>query len=352
MASIRKRGETYQARVRVRGFSPTTRTFVIRKDAKQWAKETEAAMLRGAWLDRTEAEETSLREALARYEREITPTKKGAIAERNVIAQINRHISLANQSLATIKATDIVRLRDELALKGFAPATIARRLAVISHLFTVATKEWGMTCLTNPVLLVRKPVVRNARTRRLSPVEQKYLLPACDRHAGGWLRAVVDLALETAMRRGEIAGLQWNWIDLAKRTVRLPDTKNGTARAVPLSTKAGVVLNATIRRIRDSRVFPVASGDAITAAFDVAVRRARAAYEADKGREGVTPTALQEDRTLIDLRLHDLRHEAVSRLFERGLNPMEVASISGHRTLSMLQRYTHLAAEDLARKLG
>ena len=233
MASIRKRGEKFQARVRVRGASPATRTFTNRKDAQQWAKQAEAAMLRGAWIDRSEAEQTSLRDALARYEREITSTKKGAVQERNVIAQITGHAALAARSLASIKAADIAKLRDELTAKGCAPATIARRLAVLSHLFTISIKEWGMTCLTNPVLLIRKPAVRNARTRRLSVVEERYLLAACDRHKGGWLRPVVELALATCMRRGEIAGLLWPWVDLSKRTITLPDTKNGTARTVP-----------------------------------------------------------------------------------------------------------------------
>ena len=351
MASIRKRGDMFQARIKVRGYQQS-RTFASRKDAQQWAKQAEAAMLRGAWIDRSEAEQTSLREALARYERDITSTKKGAVQERSIIAQITGHAGLAARPLASIKAADVAKLRDELAAKGCAPATITRHLAVLSHLFTIAIKEWGMTCLTNPVLLIRKPAVRNARTRRLSPVEEAFLLAACDRHAGGWLRAVVDLAIATAMRRSEIAGLLWPWVDLSKRTITLPDTKNGTARTVPLSTKACAVLSVTIRSLRDPRVFPIASGDAVTAAFDVAVRRARAAYEADRLGAGIMAGALLEDQTLIDLRLHDLRHESVSRLFERGLNPMEVASISGHRTLSMLQRYTHLAAEDLARKLG
>ncbi len=352
MASIRKRDDVYQARVKVRGYAPVAKTFPNLKDAQQWAIQAEGAMLRGAWLDRSEAKATSLREALARYELEITATKKGAVAERNLIAQINGHKSLSGQSLATIKATDIARLRDDLVSKGYAPATIARRLALLSHVFTVATKEWGMTSLVNPVPLVRKPVIRNARTRRLGGLEESLLLAACDRHGGRWLRSVVELALETAMRRGEIATLEWGWVDLGRRTIRLPDTKNGTARTVPLSTKAVAVLSGLVQRLRDPRVFPIAAGDAISAAFAVAVKRARLAYEAERICQGISITELQEDQTLADLRLHDLRHEAVSRLFERGLNAMEIASISGHKSLSMLQRYTHLNAETLAHKLG
>ena len=131
------------------------------------------------------------------------------------------------------------------------------------------------------------------------------------------------------MRQGELVSLRWEHIDLNRRTVHLPDTKNGESRTVPLSTAAVKILRSLPRNIQ-GKVFPGVTTEAVKRAYARAVRR----------------TAIE------DLRFHDLRHEATSRLFEKGLNIMEVASITGHKDLRMLRRYTHLKAEDLARKLG
>jgi integrase len=135
------------------------------------------------------------------------------------------------------------------------------------------------------------------------------------------------------MRRGEILALVWSNVNLEAQVAVLPQTKNGELRRVPLSKDAVAVLKeqrltTTIQSIT-GKVFDVSQ-----ISLDKAWRRAckKAGIE--------------------ELRFHDLRHEAISRLFEMGLNPMEVSTISGHKTLQMLKRYTHLRAEDLAKKLG
>ena len=140
--------------------------------------------------------------------------------------------------------------------------------------------------------------------------------------------SVIILAIETAMRRGEVAALRIEDINLEKRIATLHETKNGDSRLVPLSSRAIQAIKVLINKRVSGRLVGV-NADAITGAFHTAVKRA-----------GLT-----------NLRVHDLRHEGVSRLFERGLNPLEVAAISGHKTLSMLQRYTHLKAVDLVKKL-
>ena len=161
------------------------------------------------------------------------------------------------------------------------------------------------------------------------------LLAECVRSRAWYLGSVVRLALETAARLGELHKLTRKDIDLQRRTAYIRDAKNGESRLLPLSSVAIVVLQE-IPRSDDGRLFPV-SDESIKSSFHDAVVRARAAYVRCNGDP--------ESNVLVDLRFHDLRHEAVSRLFELGLNPMEVASISGHKTLSMLQRYTHLRAE-------
>ncbi len=134
-------------------------------------------------------------------------------------------------------------------------------------------------------------------------------------------------ALETAMRRGELLTLEWQDVHVAQGWVHLPDTKNGSPRDVPLSPKDQAIL-ADLPHDLSGRVFPVH--------FEAL----KSAWRRLLGRSGV-----------VGLRFHDLRHEATSRFFEKGLNVMEVATITGHRDLRMLQRYTHLRAEDLALKL-
>jgi integrase len=140
--------------------------------------------------------------------------------------------------------------------------------------------------------------------------------------------------------------MRWEHLDRAARVLRVPETKTGLPRRVPLSSRALAVLDDLPRRI-DGYVWGIRA-DGISQAFVRVVKRARAGYEAECAVAGKDA----DSRMLRDLRFHDLRHEATSRLFERGLNPMQVAAITGHKTLQMLKRYTHLRAEDLVDLLG
>jgi integrase len=175
------------------------------------------------------------------------------------------------------------------------------------------------------------------RTRRLEAGEEEALLIACAASGAHYLHSFVVLAIETGMRFGELAGVLWKHVDLDKRTIYLPDTKNGQARTVPLSTRALSAIQMQPRSI-DGRLFSAQPGS-IRSAFLIALSKA----------QGAQPDSRE---FLRGLRFHDLRHEAVSRLFEIGLNPIEVGMITGHKTLSMLQRYTHLRSEELVAKLA
>jgi integrase len=145
------------------------------------------------------------------------------------------------------------------------------------------------------------------------------------------LKQLVILAIETGMRRGELLGLQWEHVQFAKRIVHLPLTKNGESRDVPLSRRATDTLAALSKNRQPNAdlVFPM-SGNSVRLAFEHLRARAK----------------------MSNFHFHDLRHEAITRLFERGLNIAEVSAISGHKELKMLQRYTHLRAIDLVSRLG
>ncbi len=212
--------------------------------------------------------------------------------------------------------------------EGKSSDTVRKEIGALRALLNLARKEWGLHLpLENPVQKITLPATGRQRDRRLRPGEEEKLMEACAAH-GGEISAIIRFALETAMRRGEIAAMKWEHLDRAARVLRVPETKTGEPRRVPLSTRVLAVLDGLPRRI-DGYVWGMRP-DSITQAFERACKAA--------GIEG--------------LRFHDLRHEATSRLFEKGLNPMEVSAITGHKTLQMLKRYTHLRAEDLVERLG
>jgi len=351
MASFYKRGARWEVRIRRKGYAPQHATLPRLRDAKIWARKVEQEMDAGRWLDQAEAESTTLYDALTRYARDVTPGKKGSARELRRIGWWKQHV-LAYKTLAAIRGRDLAAYRAWREDKGAASNTIRLELALIGHLYTVARRRWGMEGLINPVQNIEMPRGSSARERRLLDGEETALLEACERrdwHDGaraGWLAPIVRFAIETGMRQGEILGLRWSDIVLKRRIARLGDTKSGDPRTVPLSTRALAVLRA-VPHAADGRVFPAGS-DNVQRAFRRAVERARERFVAQSKGAHRKPDA----RFLTDLRFHDLRHEAVSRLFERGLDAMEVASISGHKTMQMLRRYTHLRAERLADKLG
>lgn len=353
MASIRKRGAyQWEARIRRAGYPVQSDTFESRPQAEAWARALESEMDRGVFVSRAEAERTSLAEALERYAHEITPQKKGAMVELGRIRAWKRH-RLASRTLASLRGRDFADFVAQRKSQGLSAHTIRLELALVSHLFTVARKAWGMESLGSPVDAARIacPKLPSGRERRLAAGEEARMRRAAQEyetsHPGaGPIGSVVGFALETAMRRGELAAMRWEHLDRDKRVLRVPESKNGTPRGVPLSSRATQILSALPRRL-DGQVWALRR-DSISQAFSRVLRNARVRYEEECARSGVKPEAT----LLADLRFHDLRHEAISRLFERGLNPMEVAAISGHKTLQMLKRYTHLRAEDLVARLG
>ena len=317
----------WQVAVRKKGYPAQYKTFRTRKEGEAWATVTESEMVRGVWRDRSEAESTTLKECLDRYSQEIIPTKKGDGAREMGFLRQWQARPIAHRFMAAIDGQDVTAAIKEMEAEGKGANTIRLHLALLSHLFEVARKEWRMSSLVNPVELVRKPKLPQGRDRRLVGDEEVRLVAEC-RAISPELAAIAVIAIETAMRQGEIMSLTWDKIDLAKRTITLDNTKNGDRRTVPLSSKAVEVLRVLPRRL-DGKVWTY-SDDGMRTGYKRACKRA-----------GIT-----------GLTFHDLRHEATSRLFEKGFNPMEASAITGHKTLQMLKRYTHLRAEDLAKRIG
>lgn len=173
----------------------------------------------------------------------------------------------------------------------------------------------------------------NERDRRLRPGEYELVANALSESDNPWARPLFDLAIETSLRQGMLFALRWDWIDFQSHVILIPKKFQGTGNkgvpaALPLSSNAITILKNLPRSI-DGKVIQT-TANALRCVWKRAIKRL-----------GIK-----------DLRWHDLRHEAASRLFEKGLNPMEVASITGHKNLTMLRRYTHLNAASLVAKLG
>lgn len=272
-------------------------------------------------------------DALDLYRAKVSILKKGFAQETYRIEQLKRSF-LAAKNMRDVTSVDIATYRDaRLAQQNaktgqpLSPATVRLELALLSNLFDIARIEWG-TCDENPVLKVRKPKPSPGRERRLMPREERLLMRYAESYANRDLAAIIRLALETAMRQGEILGLQWERVNLRSRIIHLAETKNGSKRDVPLSVKARNVL---------MQLEPKANGPV----FGYTSNGLKSTWRFMLKKIGIE-----------DLHFHDLRHEAISRLFELGtLDVMEIASISGHKSLSMLKRYTHLRATKLVRKL-
>ena len=346
----------WQAKVRRKGYTAQSKTFEKHAEAEAWARSIENEMDRGIFVSRAEAEQTTFKEALERYQREITPRKKGADQENYRIKTFIES-DLALRTLAGIRSSDVAAYRDAETARGLAPSTVTKGLALISHLFETARKDWGIE-VDNPVKKISKPKIENDRDRRLVGEEEHYLFTALD-DPGDAVKTttkdrrntqtprIVRWAIETAMRQGEILSLDWSNVDLKKRTAHLPKTKNGSARTVPLSSTAAALLSpAGATPLRKGKVFPT-TASALKQSYSRAVDRGRRLYLANCKMQGIEPV----DAFLEDLTFHDLRHEATSRLAEK-LQLHELMRVTGHKDTRMLARYYHPRAEDLAKKLG
>lgn len=332
MAAISKRGAYWRAQVRRSGFSPVYGSFDTKGQAEAWARDVESKMDRGCFYNMAEAERTTLHEALDRYYREIS-TKKGHPAQDLQRVRHWQRQPLAKRHLANLRGADFAQYRDARRQAGRAENTIRLELQIVAHLFEICRKEWGMEGLQNPLNNIRKPGGGVERDRRLEPGEYEKLHAMLSTSGNSWAAPAFVLAIETSLRQAMLFSLRWNWIDLDRRVVTIPHEfrnkgNKGVPATLPLSTRAVHQMRAMPRAI-SGKVLDCTPNSVVCV-----------------WKRGLKELGIE------NLRWHDLRHEAVSRLFEKGLNPMEAASISGHKSFTMLKRYTQLRAEDLAAKLG
>jgi integrase len=330
----------WKAVIRLSGWPAVAKTFRTRRDALDWARQSEDEMVRGVFVNRANSHKMSLERAIDRYVSEVSANKRSTTAKRETgVVKILKQ-RLSKYSLVSLTPAVISAYRDERLAEGMSANSVRLELALLSHLYTTALREWRLGLTHNPVLLVRKPSTPRGRERRLQDDEAADLVAECDKHSNPMFGWIVRIALETGMRTGEIVTLRTSQVDLTRRVARLSQTKNGSARTVPLTLEAARVLKAALAnplrpKNSDLIFFGEPRKDGTRRPYWFANQ-----WSAVKSKLGLT-----------DLHFHDLRHEAVSRLVEAGLSDQEVSAISGHKSMQMLKRYTHLRAEDLVEKL-
>ncbi len=323
MASIRKRNGKWQAQIRRKGQPTISKSFHKKADARAWAIRTEHQTDGQELAPKNKTlDELRLRDLLIRYRDEVSTTKRGGDVE-HVLINAFLKLPIANKPLSAISRTDFIHYRNK-RLKAVKPQTIKRQFTVLSSVFKIAKEEWEIP-VSNPVHGIKLQYIDERRNRRLRPGELDKLLEAATSCNNPYIKPVILIAIETGMRRGEILAIQWIHIDLNLSVLTIPVSKNGFSRTIPLTPSAKDILVSLDRE--HQHVFPITAN---------ALRKA---WERVKTRASIN-----------DLRFHDLRHEAISRFFEMGLNIAEVASISGHRDFKMLFRYTHPKAEDIVNK--
>lgn len=337
----------WRARIRRRDAPQQSKSFVRKLDAEAWARKVESEIERGAWRETGDAERMTLKAALDKYAAEDAKKHRGSAAERAHIKVIRDDVMM-RLTLDKVKHENVRAMRDRWIAIGYAVGTVNRRLTILHALFERARIGWRMPGLINPVAGLKLKGATQ-RERRVSDDEIEAIIAASESPA---LAVFVRLAVETAMRRGELCALNFSMLDLKKHVARLPAsiTKSGKARDVPLSVAAeecvaGLHGGGRGKGQGKGRVFSL-KPHSITQAMMRAVARARAAYVAEC--EAADTDA--EAGFLADLHFHDLRHEATSRLASM-FNIQELMKITGHSSSAMLMRYYHPKAEDFAQRM-
>jgi integrase len=349
MAVITKRPNgRYQVRIRRQGFPPVFKTFRIKKKAEVFARREEAKMDSGEYGDRSYAQKTTVRKALQRYYDEYVMVHRRGHQQGYLVQRLKKE-PFAAYALTNLKEHHIREFMKERR-QTVAEKTVRDDVLAISHLYNYAVAHWsGCAGLTNPVVNIKFDKPDRKRNRRLEAgratlrpdgmTEEQALFWACEKNRAPWLRDAVELLIETAMRRGELAALLWGWVDLRERQINLPAevTKTNTARSIPMTARAEAILKRMAPR---ELLLPVWSPDR-NAMNETPVIPAEADYISRRFAEARKLAGLE------DLRLHDLRHEAASRFGEMRLTTPEIMSITGHKTQQMLARYTHLSSSHM-----
>ena len=340
MANIQERNGRFTARVRVKGKPSRTKTFNTHFEALYWAclEEGKPAPIPAVDIPtknipiaptQTDYKPATFAEVLLKYRAEVTPTKKSWRNETQFINQLLKDAEWVNAPLATLR---LQVLKDWVAtrLSTVAASSVSRQYDVVKSAARYAARDWEWSLPTEMFMkvVIKKPP-QSEKFRRPSQQNLETVMWAADQAEVKWLRPVIEFALETAMRRSEITRLEWFDVDITNGVLRVADGKNGYDRTISLSPHAIALLNAQNG---------VTGGEKLV--WGITTNQLYMAWKRCKKRAST------------EMRFHDFRHEAASRFFEKGFTPIEVAQMTGHKTMSQVMRYSHADLNAIATKWG
>lgn len=395
--------DAIEIRIRQKGFPTFNRTVQSILEAEDVVCRIKSERRQGLFRDYTKAHRVTFLDLIKRYMIEEGPKNKGWIKveqykcrgwledanapgieseewakkqTRNIMRKRATGLEWMHKPFAQVETADIDGyIRDRCDVVG--PATVDREIDVMSRICTIAIERWKYRVDESPMEGVCRPRYFNERNRRLKSGEETRLLDAAYKEdtrrsiavrleellqetrgrkpepasTYGRKRLVRDLRkelltraeadcqhvplcetliafqLQTAARRGEALNLLWENVDFGRRSAYLPETKNGQPRELPLRSDLIELMQRLPKN--NERVFPITE-EALKGAWS------RIVAEADA----------------LDLHLHDLRHEGISRVAETGkFGLVDLQAFSGHRDVRMLMRYSHLCTTKLAERL-
>jgi integrase len=339
MATIQQRGDAHRAIVRKMG-AQLTKTFDTREEAEQWAFAVEAriAANEGA-IGLVITHATPVRSIIAKYIREVTPRKRGARSETQMLNTLLDRFAVFDKPIAAFGSADIevirdCRLRGSKDYKAVSNGTVRRELGMLSGCFTHAMKKWKAPFPVNPVHMVDRPAEPPHREARITDEEVKKVCAALGwevdtppTHASHYVAIGFCLAVETAMRRGEILNMTWQHVRYSECEVFLPMTKNGESRRVALSSRAEQLIRLLPQGAGNERCFPLS-----------------AAYFSNLWQ-------LARKKAGVGFRFHDARHEATTRLAPLMGDVITLSKVTGHKNLKMLAIYLNPTSKELRAKM-
>lgn len=365
---ISKKGEiSYRATVRLKGHRRESATFSRKTDAKRWAQKMEADIREGRYFPGSEAKKKTVSDMLERYRRDVLPYKKESTASSQAIHMDWWENEIGEFTLGRITPALISEYRDRLLSepntrnKKRSNATVVRYMATLSHVFSVAVRDWEWL-EDNPCRKVTKPKEPRGIVRFLSDEERVSLLKACRNSHNEDLYCAVVIAISTGCRRGELRSLKWSHVDLERGLLIFEETKNGERRNAPLVGHALDEMKARAERKKkeDEKKRREERGDDnlhnLSDARKVAEEKKSKDEYVFPGRIPGKPVDFtrawrkaRHEAGVENFRWHDLRHTCASYLSMEGATPVEVAEVLGHKSLEMVKRYSHLSEAHTSR---
>lgn len=321
-----------------------SQTFDTRKLAEAWARRVEVTLADEEKLAELTGNMPTLAELIGSHIEAIEKTRDLGGTKR-MLLDVLKSSDMAIKPADKVSSQDIIEFcRNRSVEYGTGPEPLSQYITYLRQVYALADPMLGIN-VSPQAIDASKPTLKQlglsgksrARDRRLHGDEYQRLLdhfianPLYDKKTGARfpMPEIFRFAIASAMRRAEITRIMWADVDTAKRTVIIrdrkdPHQKTGNDQIVPLLGEAWEIVQAMPRT--DERIFPV-----------------------DEIKVSQLFKAAVEKLGINDLHLHDLRHEATSRLFEQGYQIQEVAIVTGHRSWDMLKRYTQLRPESLHR---